>query len=168
MAHLPQRAEDESGGRAAAERRQEQFLEATVLDEAEVLDAGDAAEGAAEDAGVNQRGTLQQQKQREHEKAPADAIAFAHLGQPCHDHSEEQAAQSQQVDARQGVPGVIRRRGLLQGRVQHKAEVDAFKEIFGLQEAHGGAVSLKVLVRWDCCENNELAGGWEEAQNNFG
>ena len=99
------------------------------------MDPGDAAQRAAEDAGVNQCRTLQQQKQRENQQPAANAIALAHFGQPRHDESEQQSAQRQQVNARQRFPAMIRRR-LLQGGVQHQAEVNALEEIFGLQPAH--------------------------------
>ncbi len=105
MAHLPQRAEGESGRRAAAEDRQEQLIQSSLrVRSDERADPGDAAERAAENAGVNQRRTLQKQKQREHEQPAADAIAFAHLGQTRQDQGEEETAQGQQIDARAGRP----------------------------------------------------------------
>jgi hypothetical protein len=92
MAHLPQRAKGESGEGAAAERRQKQLIEPRLLAK-ELMDPGNAAERAAEDAGVNQRWTLQQQKQRENQQPAANAIALAHLSQPRHYEGEDQAAQ---------------------------------------------------------------------------
>ncbi len=143
MAHLPQRAEGETGGRPAAERRQEQIAQLRLLAD-ESVDPGDAAERAAEDAGVNQRRTFQEQKEGEDEQPAADAIALAELDQSGQNEGGQQAGQGEQVDALQGVPGKVSGGRLLQGREQHEAEINALEEIFGLQPAHDGAVSLRV------------------------